>query len=265
MAITKEKTVTKPGASATPAKKTRGQPRNYDLGNGVYRFSRTRMYHKKALYKFVGKKNPKAEKPKKPLTVVKPINGEKNGSTRTVRLLKRRASYPTVDPITPHHGKKCFRDHTRYVRPSLVPGTVCILLAGVHKGKRVVFLRALKSGLLLVTGPFLINACPLRRVSQNYVIATSTKIDLNGKVPSKFNDEYFLRKREKRAKKEEGDIFATKKEEYKASDERKADQKVVDKIVLDAIKKRDDKKMMFTYLSAMFGLRSSQYPHRMKF
>nr|AAX62452.1 ribosomal protein L6 [Lysiphlebus testaceipes] len=266
MAITKTKTVAKPAASDSPAKKpTRGKPRNYDLGNGVYRFSRTRMYHKKALYKFVGKKNPKAEKPKKPLTVVKPINGEKNGGTRTVRLLKRRASYATMEPINPHHGKKCFRDHTRYVRSSLVPGTVCILLAGVHKGKRVVFLKALKSGLLLVTGPFLINGCPLRRVSQNYVIATSTRIPIDGKVPAKFDDDYFKRKREKRAKKEEGDIFATKKEVYKASEERKADQKVVDKIVIDSIKKHQDKKMLFTYLSAMFGLRSSQYPHRMKF
>lgn len=40
-------------------KPLRGKPRNYDLGNGVYRFSRTRMYHKKAIYKFLGKKTPK--------------------------------------------------------------------------------------------------------------------------------------------------------------------------------------------------------------
>lgn len=40
-------------------KKKRGKPRNYDLGNGVYRFSRTRMYHKKAVYKFIGKKTEK--------------------------------------------------------------------------------------------------------------------------------------------------------------------------------------------------------------
>lgn len=120
-------------------------------------------------------------------------------------------------------------------------------------------------GLFIFSGPFLINGCPLRRISQNYVIATSTKIDLASKIPKKFNDDYFKRKREKRAKKEEGDIFAQKKEAYKASDERKADQKVIDKIVIDAIKKNADKKMLFTYLSAMFGLRSSQYPHRMKF
>lgn len=41
------------------AKKGRIRPRNYNLGNGVYRFSRTRMYHKKAIYKFIDCKTPK--------------------------------------------------------------------------------------------------------------------------------------------------------------------------------------------------------------
>lgn len=44
---------------ATPGKvvkKTRGKARNYDLGSGVYRFSKSKMYHKKAKYRFVGKK-----------------------------------------------------------------------------------------------------------------------------------------------------------------------------------------------------------------
>jgi large subunit ribosomal protein L6e len=52
---------------------------------------------------------------------------------------------------------------------------------------------------------------------------------------------------------------------YKPSDQRKADQQAVDKQFIGVIMKHPENKLLFTYLSAMFGLRSSQYPHRMKF
>ena len=36
-----------------------GKPRNYALESGVYRFGKSKMYHKKAVYKFFKKKTAK--------------------------------------------------------------------------------------------------------------------------------------------------------------------------------------------------------------
>lgn len=102
MAPTAAKAAAKP-ADKVPAKSTneskpkRGKPRNYDLGNGIYRFSQARMYHKKAVYKFVKKVAKSVKKERKPISIEKPIGGEKNGGKRIVFLKKRKTNYPTQD------------------------------------------------------------------------------------------------------------------------------------------------------------------------
>ncbi|XP_045611950.1 large ribosomal subunit protein eL6 [Procambarus clarkii] len=203
-----------------------------------------------------------AEKPKTFIT--KPIGGEKNGGTRLVRVKQLPAYYATQ--LNPKKRTKHTKTRSRALRSSITPGTVCILLAGSHKGKRVVFLKQLASGLCLVTGPFKINACPLRRVNQIYLIATATKVDISGfGIPKHLNDQYFRRVKAKRAKKEEGDIFEKKQEKYVPSKDRKKDQAVVDGMILSVIKKRQDRKMLFGYLGTPFTLRNRMYPHRLTF
>jgi len=89
------------------------------------------------------------------------------------------------------------------LRPSLQPGAVLIILAGRFRGKRVVYLKPLTNGVLLVTGPFKVNGVPLRRVNSRYVIATSTTVDLTGVNVDKFDDKYFAREKEAKKTKEE--------------------------------------------------------------
>ena len=64
------------------------------------------------------------------------------------------------------------------------------------------------------SGPFKINGVPLRRVSQSYVIGTSTKVDISGVSLDKFDDKYFGKVAEKKNKKGEGEFFEAEKEVY---------------------------------------------------
>merc|ERR1719171_568144 len=146
------------------------------------------------------------------------------------------------------------------LRKSITPGTVLILLAGRFRGRRVVCLKQLKSGLLLVTGPYAVNGVPLKRVNQRFVIATSTKVDVAKVKADKVTDAFFARdaseKKKKKAKSEEGFFAGAGEEKRGLSDEKKAEQKAVDGPIAAALK--DDMK---AYLKARFSLHGNQYPH----
>lgn len=151
--------------------------RSKELVPGIGRLSRSRVAACRGLYKGF-KKSQEPVVQAAPETVEKTVGGDKNGGKRIVPTSKASRYYPAEDV---RQLKKSRKSHKpTQLRSSITPGTVLILLAGRFRGKRVVFLKQLASGLLLITGPFKVNGVPLRRVNQAYVIATTTKIDVDG-------------------------------------------------------------------------------------
>jgi len=226
---------------------------------------------------------------------------EKKFGKDGVRVIKKKTArhYPEEDVPHKLQSRKSHHRPT-HLRRSIRPGTVLILLAGRFRGSRVVFLKQLKSGLLLVNGPFKINGVPLRRVNQAYVIATSTRVDISDvKIDDKFDDRYFhaqpakkenkpaaekpkegadkkkskkekkdakmkdaSAKKDKKKEKKKRDPNAPKEKRKKASESRIADQKAIDSLLVPKIKKVP---LLRKYLRSKFSLKKGQHPHLLKF
>lgn len=257
--------------SGTKKVKKASAPINGELkSTGVMRLSRGRMFHKRGLWhiaKWQKANSKKVEKKTVTRVVKKEVKGEKNGKTRTVRAARFPKSYPTEEKARKMKtNRNGLVQHKHSLRSSITPGTVLILVAGRHAGKRVVFLKQLASGLLLVTGPFKLNGCPMRRINAKYVIATSTKLDTSKvTVPENVNDDFFARTKAPKQKSTDAEIFDVKKEQYKVNDARKQAQLNVDKQLMAVLKASKEKTLLVSWLRTKFALKNRQYPHLMKF
>ena len=112
-------------------------------------------------------------------------------------------------------------------------------------------------------GPYAINGVPLRRVNQKYVIATKTKVDINGVDVSSVNDALFAREKKTKNIGEEK-LFDVNAEPTKneISPARKKIQDAIDSKLASNINKVE---MMSSYLKAKFSLSKADKPHAMVF
>eukprot|EP00823_Brevimastigomonas_motovehiculus_P008096 TRINITY_DN7366_c0_g1_i1.p1 TRINITY_DN7366_c0_g1~~TRINITY_DN7366_c0_g1_i1.p1 ORF type:complete len:229 (+),score=76.90 TRINITY_DN7366_c0_g1_i1:93-779(+) len=217
--------------------------RNEQLVPGITRLSRSASARAKAKYLHTKKGAKGKQTPKKVAAV-------------TIR----EKFYPADDARRAIPSRKSHQKIVK-LRKSITPGTVLILLAGRFRGKRVVFLKQLTSGLLLINGPFAINGVPLRRVNQAYVIATQTKVDVTKVDVAAINDEFFKKEETKKEEKKEIIETSEKKKNVLATSRKNAQEKV-DAAMAPLVAAVPQLKQ---YLNAKFTLTKGQYPHAMSF
>ena len=175
--------------------------------------------------------------------------------------LKVKKNWYPVSDLKSHFKRKCKVPKSTHISSPLTPGQVVILLSGRFRGRRVVYLKKLETGLLLVTGPYKYNGVPLKRVNAAYVLPTNTSVKIDGKVAEKINDEFFKRVEISREKKE--DFFVEDKaKKERVTKERTDAQNEIDTVVKKAV---DGVPMMKEYLRNRFALKDGDKPHLMKF
>jgi large subunit ribosomal protein L6e len=257
-----------------PPKKAATKLHQVPLIKGVGKYTKGQMFVRRR--KQILEKLSKAGKLKTPAKIVKQ---KKTTPAKTYKFTSKKGVERTLvvnqKIIAPQSGKPRKRvvntrntTNAQKLRPSLVPGTVLILLSGRFAGKRVVFLKQLASGCLLVTGPFKLNGVPLRRVQASYVIATSTHVDVSKVDTTKVTDDIFKAKKVVKQQKKKGeprtsDLFVkTEKSKKVLPEEFKQLQIAVDTPVLAAVSATEH---LEGYLRSLFSLKKGQFPHELKF
>jgi len=175
-------------------------------------------------------------------------------------LNKSKWGYPLTDE------KKHFKRPGKKVgqtrlRKDIEQGQVLIVLSGRFRGRRVIFLKQLQSGMLLVTGPYKLNGVPLKRVNQAYVLPTKTRVNL-GALPGldKVDDQFFSRKVavKRNTSKLSDFVEDPQKKRERVTDERRNAQNTVDTEVLKSVRSVP---LLKEYLQNRFTLKNGDKPH----
>ncbi|EFC38036.1 predicted protein [Naegleria gruberi] len=225
------------------------------LAKSVTRLSPNSLFWKKGTFSYI---KSDAKRTKK---VVK---------QQKIKVVRNKATVEVADDriaadfsLTTIRSKSAKPQKATKLRSTITPGTVLILLAGKFAGKRVVFLKQLPSGLLLVTGPFQLNGVPLRRVNQRYVIATSTKVDVSAvTVPATVTDATFTKEHKTRLDETGKKSWFRAGKKGAISEENKKTFDAVDQQVVAAVGKVE---LLKEYLQTPFRLQNGDKPHEMKF
>jgi large subunit ribosomal protein L6e len=179
-------------------------------------------------------------------------------------LNKSKWGYPVTDEKK-HFKRANKKAQQTRLRKDVQPGQILILLSGRFRGRRVVFLKQLPSGLLLVSGPYKVNGVPLKRVNQAYVLPTKTRVNLAA-VPGldKVNDEFFSTKVavKRNTAKLSDFVEEPQKKRERITEERRNAQNTVDTEVLKSVR---NVPYLKEYLQNRFGLKNGDKPHLMNY
>jgi large subunit ribosomal protein L6e len=219
-----------------------------NVASGINALGRSKTYKRRGLFKVKEKNGGKF-----------PVHAK--AAPAAEAKAKAPKFYPAEDAPKPLHKKKT-RGGAAGVRASITPGTVLILLVGRFKGKRVVFLKQLPSGLLLVTGPYAVNGVPARRVNAAFVIATSTRVNVDGIATDAFTDAFFAKPAKDRSKSKSAEEFFAAP--GAAAKELPAGY-LAAQAALDAALKAKLNEETTGYLNNLFTLRAGDKPHHMRF
>jgi large subunit ribosomal protein L6e len=118
-------------------------------------------------------------------------------------MVKKFIWYPTEDQKKKFTRKSKAKKVQAKARKGMEAGAICIVLSGRFRGKRVVFLKMLPSGLALVTGPYKVNGVPLRRMNPAYLLLTHTKVPVVADSVKDIQDAYFAKEKQPKKKDEE--------------------------------------------------------------